>query len=325
MALDDVLKGLSVFQSGMLQMGRQQALNDANQTLHKINTEMADEGERMQAATQLSSQLAMRLAGLGASGAELEAATSFAPSPGAQFQIQAQKDMAGQARTFSAGEAEKDRKFRASEGAKDRAATLAGILAKTKEAREVAAMELPPNLSVVGNGPISQKSVQAAQAATTKGGVALSNIAKIRGIAEDVGTESFDMFGSEGADMKKAYNELIGIEKDLFELGALAGPDIGLLEKIVPDPNAFATSGSTFLNRLQQYEDNLIDKVAFQLRAKKVSSPALSLFEDLKSSEAFLADPARVKAADPAEVNALKSQVRAIRNGLKKEVFGVNF
>lgn len=107
MSMDELLKGLAVFQDGMKQYAVASAVNDANQQLTQLNQM---EGDKLQAQTQISQNLAMRLGAAGADASHIQALTGeIAPSQGAQFQAGVQKDMQAQSQAFNASEAQKQR------------------------------------------------------------------------------------------------------------------------------------------------------------------------------------------------------------------------
>lgn len=82
-----------------------------------------------------------------------------------------------------------------------------------------------------------------------------TSLDRIDKIMEDVGTEAFDIFGTESADLSRERQKIIVLQNKLAGLGALAGQDLAILESIVPDPTAFGTRGSVVSRQLKDFRD----------------------------------------------------------------------
>jgi len=74
---------------------------------------------------------------------------------------------------------------------------------------------------------------------------------------EDVGTESFDVFGTEAADLKRAYTDLLLLSKEVDKLGALSGPDLQLEIDKLPDPTSFFTPGFRVKKQFKKLKEQL--------------------------------------------------------------------
>jgi hypothetical protein len=110
MGMDDLLKGLSVFQEGMKQLATTNAVTDANQKLTEVNSQALDRAQKLEMHTQIGNELAMRLGAAGADAAHIQTLTSqIAPSMGAQFQAEESKQLQLQSEKFQSGEKSKDR------------------------------------------------------------------------------------------------------------------------------------------------------------------------------------------------------------------------
>lgn len=111
MSLDDLLKGLSVFNLGVTQAASSKAINDANEQVQQLNMVEMDRAERIQAQSQIGNELALKLSSVGADPSKIQSVIGqLSPSAGAQFQ--AEENLALQ---------QKSQEFQASESALDRA------------------------------------------------------------------------------------------------------------------------------------------------------------------------------------------------------------
>jgi hypothetical protein len=110
MALDDLLKGIAVFQDGLKQYATTNAINDANEQLLAINQQGLDKNAQLQAHTQVASSLALRLGAAGADAAHIQTLTGqLAPSQGAQYEAGVNADLQNKSQQFQTGEKAKDR------------------------------------------------------------------------------------------------------------------------------------------------------------------------------------------------------------------------
>lgn len=110
MGMDDLLKGLAVFKDGMTQYHTAAAVNDANEQLTALHAQEMDRDQKIQAQSQISSSLAMRLGAAGTDASKIQALTSeIAPSQGALFQADTNKDLQENSQAFQGDEKQKDR------------------------------------------------------------------------------------------------------------------------------------------------------------------------------------------------------------------------
>lgn len=94
MALDDLLKGLSGFQSGLQSLAQNMAIGDARQQLSEINAQVQDQNEKQAAAQQIGQDLALRLQQAKASPDQIASVTSgLIPSASSTQTVQAQSKM----------------------------------------------------------------------------------------------------------------------------------------------------------------------------------------------------------------------------------------
>jgi hypothetical protein len=117
MALDDLLKGIAVFNDGLKTYAVSRGVNDANEKLAQVNqaemSKMVKPEEALMAKNQISSELGMRLSAAGADASAIGAAReAIAPSLGAQYQAEQSKEMQASSQGFNASESEKERKLR---------------------------------------------------------------------------------------------------------------------------------------------------------------------------------------------------------------------
>lgn len=91
MSLDDLIKGVSLFNEGMTRYKVAQATNDAADQLQNIANSEEFKGDlkaRLNAQTQVSNQLALKMAGAGADATQIQAAANrFGVSGGEQAQM----------------------------------------------------------------------------------------------------------------------------------------------------------------------------------------------------------------------------------------------
>lgn len=110
MALDDMLKGMAVFKDGLTQFATSKAVNDANEQLSQLNGQEMDRGEMLKAQSQIGNDLMMRLQSAGADPGRIAQLTGqIAPSAGAQYQAEENKNLQESSQTFQAKEKDKDR------------------------------------------------------------------------------------------------------------------------------------------------------------------------------------------------------------------------
>lgn len=125
MALDDLLKGLSVFNQGLREYAINQGVNDVTKQIQELNQQALDEKERLVATTQVANDLALKLGAAGADASLIgQLAGQLAPSAGAQFQ--AQENMKSQERSqgFQTAERRAAQAFSAEQADKNRAQQL---------------------------------------------------------------------------------------------------------------------------------------------------------------------------------------------------------
>jgi len=107
--LDDLLKGLAVFDRGVKTFAVSTAVNDANEQLTQLQNQEDDRAQVLQQQTEISNSLALRLAGAGADAATIQAATGrLGVSAGAEFQAQQQRQAQESSQAFQLGVFEKE-------------------------------------------------------------------------------------------------------------------------------------------------------------------------------------------------------------------------
>ena len=114
MSLDDLLKGLAVFNQGIKEFAVSRGVNDANEQLAQINqaeqAKLMKTEEAAQARMNLGNELGLRLAGAGADASVINQLTSqLAPSAGAKFQAGENRALQSDSQEFKASESKKDR------------------------------------------------------------------------------------------------------------------------------------------------------------------------------------------------------------------------
>lgn len=95
--MDDLFKAMQMFQQGVKDFATTRAVNDANQQMYQINTQLKDEGEKRVALQQLGNQLALQLTGVGADAAKVaQAFNAVTPQNfGSAEQLQLEGQLSG--------------------------------------------------------------------------------------------------------------------------------------------------------------------------------------------------------------------------------------
>jgi hypothetical protein len=96
-ANSELLAALQMFQQGVQQATTGFAINQARDQVNQINTQIQDEGQKRQALQNLSQDLALRLTGAGASGAQIQSAFQAVAPPnfGSAEQMQLEGQLSG--------------------------------------------------------------------------------------------------------------------------------------------------------------------------------------------------------------------------------------
>ena len=71
----------------------------------------------------------------------------------------------------------------------------------------------------------------------------LAGIQNLKAHVQEKGTE---WGGSKAKSMKTAYTDLLMRAKDAYDMGALAGPDLGLLQELISDPTSIGSNMNIF-------------------------------------------------------------------------------
>lgn len=100
-SMQELLQAFQMFNNGVKSFAISAATLDATKQVQQLNQQNLDEQEKLQAMNQLSQQLALRLTGVGADASQIESATNrIAPSLGAQYQAQVNKDLQESSQQF---------------------------------------------------------------------------------------------------------------------------------------------------------------------------------------------------------------------------------
>lgn len=193
--LDDLLKGIAVFNQGITQLATSRAINDANEQVQMLNSQELDRGQRLQAMTAVGNELSMRLGAAGADAGMINQLTSqLAPSAGAQFQAEENKQLQASSQAFQAEENERERAFRlelenrqraneASKDARKRQKDLGAFMttyqkefnAKTAKATEALTMSKTVQDILKSGNPTGARSIGLFMAKLVQGGSQLSD------------------------------------------------------------------------------------------------------------------------------------------------------
>lgn len=276
---DDVLfRGLQMLQQGVQQAATSYAINDAQKFVDQINTNITDEAQKRQALSQLGNQLALKLASTGASGTQIQAAfNAIAPQ---QYNSVEQLALAGelQGNEFlqktAAGMQSKARKSRQEDLAmefafKQRLAQQQADLDLRKElikANKTTTTTPVPGFEFASGVKPTEDDVKTLKNVSMAYDGMMRGIQRLDGLVNEVGTEAVSLGGNDKARMVLIRKSLITQMKELEKLGALAGPDMSLLEDMLPDPTAWRTS--KYLAQSEEFKTTLNERVAANAKAR---------------------------------------------------------
>lgn len=267
--MDDLFKALQMFKEGVQGAATLSAVNDATSAMGQIQTATLDDAQKRQQLQQLSNQTALRLTGLGASGTQIQSAfNAIAPQNfGSAEQLQLEGALSGNqqytqqaeniigARDKKATDAE-TRAFQRKLFLQDREAALALGIENAKQGGKFMAI---PGFELAPGVKPTEKDVEALKTGSESYLNINSALSKLDSMVSKYGTEAVTvpMFG--GADKKQMTQlktSMVLQLKEMEKLGALAGPDVEVLENMMPDPTAYRTNqyveaSKTFKQELQ--------------------------------------------------------------------------
>jgi hypothetical protein len=169
---------------------------------------------------------------------------------------------------FQAGQAQQNRNFQAGQKQADREADV------DKEQRKLE--EENKELTVPGYELTGQVRPTGKEAADLRSGIAtrdsfLQKLKSYRDLIEKYGTYENTITSAAGDKMATLATQMHLDLKNIAELGALSGPDMGLMIQLLPEPNAWTSafkSKAGLMQKLGQLQKEAITRINNQLLSK---------------------------------------------------------
>jgi len=254
--MQDLYQALQMFQQGVQQAAVSTAVNDATRQMQELNQANIDEGQKRQALQQLSNQTALRLTGAGANGTQIQSAfNAIAPQNfGSAEQMQLEGQLSGNKQLMDVssgiiGEREskvtraEDRAFNRQVSLQDRQFQQQAMLEALRSGAKVATSPVP-GYEIAPGVKLTDKDIEALKAGRESFLNIDSAMKKLDTMVGKYGTEALavPIFGGvEKKQMNQLKTSMVLQLKEMEKLGALAGPDVEVLESMMPDPTAYGT------------------------------------------------------------------------------------
>lgn len=258
MSMQDLFQALQMFQNGVKEAAVTTAVNDATKQMDAIKMSQIDEAAQRRALQDLSNQTALRLTGAGANGTQIQSAfNAIAPQNfGSAEQMQLEGALSGNQQLQqvsseiiggreSKAERAEQRAFNRQLALQDRQfqqqALLAGLKGEGKRA-SVPGFEIAPGVNLTDKDLEALKTGSESYMNIDQ---ALTSLDKMVGKS---GTEALTVpifGGQDKKQMQQLKTSMVLQLKEMEKLGALAGPDVEVLENIMPDPTAYRTAQYT--------------------------------------------------------------------------------
>lgn len=277
MANDELFQALQMFTQGAQQAATSAAVNDATTAMHDIKNNITDQAQQRQQLDSLSRQLALRLSGTGASGSTINSAFSaIAPqSFGSAEQMQLEGQLSGNKQLIDTSASIIGDRRKAALNQLDYEAKIASSAAEKKfgydsqlemiKAGGKGVGEIPGFRLMPGVKP-TDKDVEELKGTAANYDIIKKALEKLDSKVADVGTEAISFGGNDKAEMLQTRDYINLQLKELEKLGALAGPDIEILTKVVPDPTAWKTS--RYEEQSRNFKTLLDDKINSRAKAR---------------------------------------------------------
>jgi hypothetical protein len=278
--MEDLFKALEMFNQEQQKVATKYAIDDATQQMQQINTEITDKAQQRVAQQQLGNQLALKLVGAGADASKIQAAFQ-AVTPqnfGSVEQMQLEGQLSGnQQYNQVAGNilADRERKARSMETFKTdeqiRLERVKGELdiekARVQSKNKLKNFNIPDFDLKEGFAP-TEKDMELLKNANSDMKQIDSALSELDQLVNEHGTESFSVKGGVSKRMAILKQMIVGRMKDQQGLGALAGPDIDFLEKMLPDATSMFTTGSTYKEASDTFKKELYNAVSAKAESR---------------------------------------------------------
>lgn len=284
MAINDLFQALQMFQQGVQQYAITGAVNDANAQMQALNQAQIDEGQKRQQLQQLANGVALKLTGVGASGQQIQSAFN-AINPqnfGSVEQMQLEGALSGnQYLQGTAGSILGEREAKAMR-AEDRAFGRQVSLQNQRFQQELMIESMKagakgtqslPNFQIAPGVKLTEKDQEELKATAANYDMIKRGLERMDAKVGQVGTEFLAApqilgGGRDKRELEQEQNNIMLQLKELEKLGALAGPDIDALAKVIPDPTSASTG--TYTVRSEAFKQQLNDRLQSRAMARGV-------------------------------------------------------
>lgn len=276
--IDDLTKATNLFQRNATGYATQKAIGDAALQMEELRTQYGNEAQKSlefrKQQRNLANDLSLQLTQLGADQGDIQSAfRSIAPQ---QFSTSAQALQAGEEEVAARMEQMSRAKTKFNT---DEAIRLAQARISSTEKKEAEQGILIPDMKPIKGVQITKDSVKKVKSAKAATDSLVPTLKQLTSMFEKYGTE----FGGENAaQMEQLVRDaqLIYKNEDFAGLGVLTGPDLKLLEEILPD---LTSAGANVASTLSLGYTNKA-KLA---KLKQITSKAQQRFQALSKAHGF--------------------------------------
>lgn len=284
--MEDLFKALGLFQQGVQEAAIAKGINDATTVVDQLrnNVEM-DTQQKIAAQKQIANQLMAQLSAAGAPASRIQSAAAglmpempqtsrdafaLAQQTGDPYYMKMAKDMQG----FEGEPQEQQRSFLSQQNALDRALQreLAGLRAMGTMGEATAKAEQEKQKLAIPGFRLTNDA-QAREADITKlrdGASALVTSLSAFDTVKKIVSNSDMPLSKSRQRAAAARTELLLQIKDMAQLGALAGPDVEVIEGMIPPVEGakrLFSIDSNIVTRLTQAEEEMKRRVIIRMRS----------------------------------------------------------
>lgn len=296
MAELDLAQALQMFSQGAQQAATTAAVNDAaiqmQQINQQINQQMTDEAQKRVALQDLGNNLALRLVGTGADSTQVaNAYKAVTPQTfGSAEQLQIEGNL--QNNQFYKQQAEKIIGQR-SQKQKDELLLQASLnerLQNVKFQQELAIEAMKqggkqatvPGFELIPGTKLSDKDVESLKVTSAAYQTMTEDLGQLDKLVAKHSTDPIGFGMPERAQMLQLKEALALQLKEMENLGALAGPDVEVLSKILPDPTVF--SEEKYKTQAARFKQILDTRIKNKAKARGVIwQGSQQLSQDMRS------------------------------------------
>lgn len=287
MGMEALFQGLQMFQQGLQQYSTSRAIGQATEAVNQLNQSELSAQEKRVAQMQLGNQLAAHLSQLGATGAQIQGATSAikpeqygsAQEMYLQGKLTGNEDLVKQAEqlqqwaaapTLAAEERKFNRDIYLKKMDINADYQKALLSAMSKEGEGNAARGIGSNF-VVTDPSVKVDKTEAIKMRDTLNTFESfgKKLQRLKGMVQKYGTESFSVWSNNSSRMENLYKEIIlDLKKpELKNLGVLQKIDLEQMEEYLRSPTAFFGTGTKWLDTVDEIEQSLVGDVQSKARS----------------------------------------------------------